>query len=195
VPTLGPSATRRAQQDFVGALSAGAALAEGFRLGVTGKFLTSRLAEEASATAVAGDAGVLINLFTPGLRLGASAQNVGSGVTYRSTSRTRCPPSTAWACLSRPARPRRKRPRPGSGGPWYMQMGQGRSRFWGGADAIVDRWGAVVGAVGFEWELARRAVAAARRPRRVARTPASPAAWGFGCSAGGWIIPFNWWTN
>ncbi|TXI74397.1 MAG: PorV/PorQ family protein [Dokdonella sp.] len=156
VPTLGPSATRRAQQDFVGALSAGAALAEGFRLGVTGKFLSSRLAEEASATALAGDAGVLINLFAPGLRLGASAQNVGAGVTYRNVEDPL--PTFYRVGLSFEARsPEEEASTAGLGGPWYMQMGQGRSRFWGGADAIIDRWGAVVGAVGFEWELARRA--------------------------------------
>lgn len=156
VPTLGPSVTRRAQQDFVGTLSAGAALAEGFRLGVTGKFLTSRLAEEASATAVAGDAGLLINLFTPGLRLGASAQNVGSGVTYRSVEDPL--PTFYRVGLSFEARsPEEEASTLELGGPWYMQMGQGRSRFWGGADAIVDRWGTVVGAFGFEWELARRA--------------------------------------
>jgi len=156
VPTLGPAETRRAQQDFVGSLSAGAALAEGFRVGVTGKFLSSRLAEEASASTVAGDAGILVNLFVPGLRLGASAQNVGAGVKYLSVEDPL--PTFYRVGISFEARsPEEEASTVGLGGPWYMQMGQGRSRFWGGADAVIDRWGAVVGVVGFEWELARRA--------------------------------------
>lgn len=156
VPTLGPTETRRAQQDFVGSLSAGAALAEGFRVGVTGKFLSSRLAEEASAATVAGDAGILVNLFVPGLRLGAAAQNVGAGVKYLSVEDPL--PTFYRVGISFEARsPEEEASTVGLGGPWYMQMGQGRSRFWGGADAVIDRWGAVVGVVGFEWELARRA--------------------------------------
>lgn len=156
VPTLGPAETRRAQQDFVGSLSVGAALAEGFRVGVTGKFLSSRLAEESSASTVAGDAGILVNLFVPGLRLGASAQNVGAGVKYLSVEDPL--PTFYRVGISFEARsPEEEASTVGLGGPWYMQMGQGRSRFWGGADAVIDRWGAVVGVVGFEWELARRA--------------------------------------
>lgn len=156
VPTLGPSETRRAQQDVVGSLSAGAALADGFRVGVTGKFLNSRLAEEASAATVAGDAGILVNLFVPGLRLGASAQNVGAGVRYKSVEDPL--PTFYRVGLSFEARsPEEENSLSGIGGPWYMQMGKGRSRFWGGVDAVIDRWGAVVGLAGFEWELARRA--------------------------------------
>ncbi len=50
-------------------------------IGVSGKYLSSELAETAKATAFAGDAGIQLPLSSR-IRLGASIQNLGSRITY-----------------------------------------------------------------------------------------------------------------
>ncbi len=80
--TDGTNERRRAQQDVVG--MAGFALGRHtpFSLGVTGKFLRSELAEEATAEVAAFDAGLQWETPVNNLVLGAAAQNMGPDIEY-----------------------------------------------------------------------------------------------------------------
>lgn len=154
-PSAGTSQTLNAQQDFAGTLSGGVAVSQGFRLGATVKGLSSTLAEEYSATAFAADAGLLADL-PAGFRLGASVQNVGQEITYRSVGDPL--PMFYRLGLSFAGATGEEEVSLGDSAPWYMKQRAGRNSFWAGADAILDRWGAVVGALGFEWDYNHQAV-------------------------------------
>jgi hypothetical protein len=154
VPAAGAPSTKKAQQDLVGTFSAGAALAPWLRVGGTVKGLQSELVDEYTATVVAGDAGVLINLPFPGWRLGGSAQNVGPDLTYKNTGDPL--PTFYRGGISYTYSSEGGEPSPSSS-MWYSEGRNSGRRIWVGADAVVDRWGSVVGNLGVEWEHAQMA--------------------------------------
>jgi hypothetical protein len=156
VPTSGAPSTERAQQDLVGALSGGAVLASWFRVGGTVKGLQSRLAGSYSGTAVAGDAGILVDLPVEGFRLGGAVQNVGSDLTYRETGDPL--PLFYRGGLSYTFTTGDDEETPAtSTGLWYAGEHLSGSKIWLGADAVSDRWGNVTGNLGMEWTYAKLA--------------------------------------
>jgi hypothetical protein len=86
VTTLsGISETRHAERDFSGVVGAG--FGQGWLSGgVAAKIIRMNLAEEASATGYAADAGVLAKTPLTGLSLGASLQNVGHDLKFEQES-------------------------------------------------------------------------------------------------------------
>lgn len=154
VPTSGAPSTERAQQDLVGALSGGAVLAPWFRVGGTVKGLQSRLAGTYSGTAVAGDAGILVDLPVEGLRLGGAVQNVGADLTYRETGDPL--PLFYRGGLSYIFTTGEDEETPATSTDlWYAGEHLSGSKIWLGADAVSDRWGNVTGNLGLEWTYAR----------------------------------------
>ncbi len=156
VPTVGTPTTARAQQDLVGTLSGGLALTSWFRVGGTVKGLQSKLVEDYSATAVAGDAGILMDLPLPGLRLGAAAQNLGADIAYRSSGDPL--PRFYRGGLSYTFSTDNEDASVPMATTWYGSQSLGSSKIWVGADAVLDRWGAVSGNLGFEWDYAHKAI-------------------------------------
>lgn len=156
VPTVGTPTTARAQQDLVGTLSGGLVLSPWFRVGGTVKGLQSKLVEDYSATAVAGDAGVLMDLPLPGLRLGAAVQNLGADLAYRSTGDPL--PLFYRGGLSYTFSPGGEDASVPMAKTWYAEESSAGSSIWVGADAVSDRWGAVSGNLGFEWDYAHKAI-------------------------------------
>jgi len=75
-----------AENDYVGSLSWAMPLFGGLSAGATAKYYRFTLAQSASATGFAGDAGVQWATPVRGLRLGAAVQNAGPGVKYESAS-------------------------------------------------------------------------------------------------------------
>jgi hypothetical protein len=155
VPTSGAPSTERAQQDLVGTLSAGVLLGSWFRVGGTVKGLQSRLAGSYSATAMAGDAGVLVDLPLSGLRVGGAVQNVGSDLTYRSSGDPL--PLFYRGGVSYTFYTEGGEETPTSTDLWYAREHLSGSKIWLGADAVSDRWGNVTGNLGMEWEYAKLA--------------------------------------
>lgn len=156
VPTSGAPSTERAQQDLVGTLSGGALLGSWFRVGGTVKGLQSRLAGSYSATAIAGDAGVLVDLPISGLRVGGAVLNVGSDLKYRSTGDPL--PLFYRGGISYTFSPEgAEEETPTSTNLWYARERLSGSKIWLGADAVTDRWGNVTGNLGMEWVYAKLA--------------------------------------
>jgi hypothetical protein len=155
--TGGSPTTVRAQQDIVGTLSAGVAPTSWLKVGGTVKGLQSRLAEEYTASTVAADVGLLIDLPLSGVRLGGAVQNMGPDLTFRSEGDPlplfyRVGLSHIWKIgdeedLS-PIKPTA----------WYERDARSASVLWVGADAVFDRWGECSGHVGLEWDYNRLAV-------------------------------------
>ncbi|MBK8870254.1 MAG: hypothetical protein IPN19_04175 [Elusimicrobia bacterium] len=153
----GAPSTVRAQQDIVGTLSAGVAPTSWLKVGGTVKGLQSKLAEEYSASTVAADVGLLIDLPLPGLRLGGAVQNMGPDLTFRSEGDPlplfyRVGLSHIWTIggeddLS-PIKPTA----------WYARDERPASVLWVGADAVFDRWGECSGHLGLEWDYNRLAI-------------------------------------
>lgn len=153
VPLSGSTTTRRAQQDVAGALSGGVALGDHARFGVSLKALSSTLVEDESAFAWAGDAGLQVD-FLERWTFGLSVLNAGGEVKYRNEGD---PLPTAYKLgLAR-------RYQWGSEGtaktaPWYSAVKSTRNDLTLSADASVDRFGGVSGALGLEWDYNHRAV-------------------------------------
>ncbi len=71
--------------DLLSSLSYAMKLGDNLRLGITGKFLKSDLASF-SATALAFDAGVVLDRLPLGIKAGLSIQNVGTAMTFEQNS-------------------------------------------------------------------------------------------------------------
>jgi hypothetical protein len=156
VPTSGAPSTERAQQDLVGTFSAGALLGSWFRVGGTVKGLQSQLAGSYSGTAVAGDAGILVDLPLSGFRMGGAIQNFGSDLTYRNTGDPL--PLFYRGGISYTFSPEGEREgTPTSTDLWYARERLSGSTIWIGADAVADRWGNLTGNLGMEWVYAQMA--------------------------------------
>ncbi|MBK8574225.1 MAG: PorV/PorQ family protein [Elusimicrobia bacterium] len=154
-PLSGAPYTNRAQQDLVGTFSAGVLLGSWFRVGGTVKGLQSKLAGEYSATTVAGDAGILLDLPIQGVRLGGAVQNVGPDLTYQSSGDPL--PRVYRGGLSYLFFTGEEDVDPNSAGLWYSADRLSGSKIWVGADAVADQWGNVTGNLGMEWEYAKLA--------------------------------------
>jgi hypothetical protein len=154
-PTTGASYTERAQQDLVGTFSLAATMGTWFRLGGTVKGLQSKLAGEYSATTVAGDAGILIDLPLKGLRVGGAVQNFGPDLTYRDMGDPL--PRFYRGGVSYTFYTGQEDVDPHSAGVWYSADRLAGSKIWVGADAVADQWGNVSGNLGMEWEYAKLA--------------------------------------
>ena len=156
VPLSGPGYTRRAQQDWVGALTGGIALGESLRLGVAGKALSSTLVRDYHAAVFAGDAGFQWDV-SRNLTLGGAVTNAGPKLTYRNQGDPLPTEYRAGAAVKFAL---------GSGGdesedpdsPWYTKIRSDKNYITVTGDAVADRFGAVAGAVGLEWDYARRAI-------------------------------------
>lgn len=148
--TGGSPTTVRAQQDIVGTLSAGVVPVSWLKVGGTVKGLQSKLAEEYTASTVAADVGLLIDLPWPGLRLGGAVQNMGPDLTFRSEGDPLPLFYRAGVSyeIARDGDEDFSTAQPTLWDPPDRLSGR---TLWFGADAAMDRWGAVTGHLGFEW--------------------------------------------
>lgn len=78
----GTEENRTAQEDMVGIITVGFGGQSPLSLGLTGKFYRFELAEEASASGIASDAGILWKTPVKGLNVGGSVLNMGPDVQY-----------------------------------------------------------------------------------------------------------------
>jgi hypothetical protein len=81
-PTGGPTETKRAEQDEVGLVGLALGKTSPFSLGLAAKFYRFNLAEAASASGLAADAGVIWRTPIEGFSLGGALQNMGSDLKY-----------------------------------------------------------------------------------------------------------------
>jgi hypothetical protein len=72
------------QRDFIGDLAYAVNVDKNWGIGLGLKILNSTLAEEVSATAFGADVGVLYSVINQRLSLGATLQNIGTGIKYKS---------------------------------------------------------------------------------------------------------------
>jgi len=79
------TATKKAQQEYVGTVGYGWPLTKHLGAGASIKVIHSKLVEEFSATALAGDLGLHYQTALPGLQTGVSIQNFGTKLKYEST--------------------------------------------------------------------------------------------------------------
>ncbi|MDD5687131.1 MAG: PorV/PorQ family protein [Elusimicrobia bacterium] len=78
----GTSRNVKAQQDIVGTIGYGKEIFNNFSLGLTAKYLSSKLVETYSGTAYAVDFGILYYTTVDGLSTGLAVQNVGTKLKY-----------------------------------------------------------------------------------------------------------------
>jgi hypothetical protein len=82
----GAQQTVAAERDYVGMFGWAMPLGGGFSVGALGKAYKFTLAQSASATGFAADAGARWDSPLPGVSLGAAVQNLGPGVKYETAS-------------------------------------------------------------------------------------------------------------
>jgi hypothetical protein len=78
----GTQSTVVAEEDYIGMLGWSMPLGGGVSAGATARFFRFTLAQQATATGVAGDVGLQWETPQEGLRLGASVQNAGPGLKF-----------------------------------------------------------------------------------------------------------------
>ncbi len=148
--TSGASYSRRAEQDYVVQGGVGFPLFSGVTLGLGAKSFHSTLVQDFTATAVVGDAGLLVKTPLTGLLVGASVRNVGGKLTYISAGDSL--PTEERAGISYSYNPEGVRDFNDESAPvWSNSSAAEVPLFTVLLDGIRDRSGAYAGAGGVEW--------------------------------------------